>query len=512
MMKLHCSQPLRCCSNLKVFQALFYSTKALPSSRSPEDTLYRRVSQAGDPRISIVRVLDQWVEEGREVKQSDLKQLIKQLRKFRRFNHALQLCEWLSNERNQDPSPGDIAIRLHLISKVHGLEQAEKYFSSINDSSRDHKVYGALLNCYVENKNLEKAEAIMQKMREVGFMKTPLSYNVMLSLYSHLGKHEKLNELMEEMEEMGISHDRFTYNIRMNAYAATSNITNMEKLLLKMEADPLVTMDWHAYFVVANGYFKAGLSENSILMLKRSEQLIGDKQKWFAYECLITLYAAIGNKDEVYRVWNLYTNLKRRYNSGYFCIINSLIKLDDMDGAEKILKEWESGDTCFDFKIPNLMISSYCKKGFVDKAEAYISRLIENGKEPPANTWDGLASGYHANGLTNKAVETLKKAISVSRPGWKPNYHTLAACLEYLKTNGNVEVAEEIVGLLRKRDIVPLNIFNRLEDYIHSENQTSIMCPDQLGLEGQNKRLDHVSDLNKLDFAGLKYEETSDCK
>lgn len=279
-----------------------------------------------------------------------------------------------------------------------------------------------------------------------------------------------------------------------------------------MEADPLVTMDWHAYFVVANGYFKAGLSENSILMLKRSEQLIGDKQKWFAYECLITLYAAIGNKDEVYRVWNLYTNLKRRYNSGYFCIISSLIKLDNIDGAEEILKEWESGDTCFDFKIPNLIISSYCKQGFVDKAEAYISRLIENGKEPPANTWDGLASGYHANGLTNKAVETLKKAISVSRPGWKPNYHTLAACLEYLKTNGNVEVAEEMVGLLRKRDIVPLNIFNRLEDYIHSENQTSIMCPDQLGLEGQNKRLDHVSDLNKLDFAGLKYEETSDCK
>ncbi|CAK9324211.1 unnamed protein product [Citrullus colocynthis] len=151
------------------------------------------------------------VEEGREVKESDLQKLIKQLRKFRRFNHALQLCEWISNERNQDPSPGDIAIQLHLISKVHGLEHAEKYFNSIGEFSRDHKVYGALLNCYVENKNLEKAETIMQKMREVGFMKTPLSYNVMLSLYSHLGKHEKLDELMEKMEEMGIAHDIYIY-------------------------------------------------------------------------------------------------------------------------------------------------------------------------------------------------------------------------------------------------------------------------------------------------------------
>lgn len=422
-----------------------------------------------------------------------------------------QLCEWISNERNHDPSPGDIAIQLHLISKVHGLEQAEKYFSSIMESSRDYKVYGALLNCYVEDKNLEKAEALMEKMREVGFMKTPLPYNVMLNLYAHLGKHEKLDELMEEMEEMGIAHDRFTYNIRMNAYAATSNIINMEKLLLKMEADPLITMDWHAYFIVANGYFKAGLSERSIMMLKRSEQLIGDKQKWFAYECLITLYAAIGNKDEVYRVWNLYTNLKRRFNTGYLCIISSLMKLDDIDGAEKILKEWESGDTCFDFKIPNMMINSYCKKGLVDKAEAYISRLMENGKEPQANTWDRLATGYHANGQTMKAVETMKKAISASQPVWNPNYYTLAACLEYLKTNGNVELAEEIIGLLRKHNIVSEDICHGLVDYIHSENQTSNAL-DQLGLDGQIERLDHTSDQNKLDFAGLKYEETSDSK
>lgn len=422
-----------------------------------------------------------------------------------------QLCEWISNERNHNPSPGDIAIQLHLISKVHGLEQAEKYFNSIGEPSRDYKVYGALLNCYVENKNLEKSEEIMQKMRELGFMKTPLSFNVMLNLYAHLGKHEKLDELMKEMEEIGISHDRFTYNIRMNAYAATSNITNMEKLMFKMEADPLITMDWHAYFVVANGYFKAGLSEKSITTLKRSEQLISDKQRLFAYECLITLYAAIGNKNEVYRVWNLYTNLNRRFNSGYLCIISSLIKLDEFEGAEKILKEWESGDTCFDFKIPNMIISSYCKKGLPDKAEEYISRLIENGKEPQANTWDRLATGYHANGQTIKAVETVKVAILSSKPGWKPNYYTLAACLEYLKTNGNLEVAEELVGLLQKHDILSLRICNGLKEYIHSENKNTSAL-DQLGLDGQVERIKPDSDRNKLDLAELKNEETSDCK
>lgn len=100
MMKLHCSQSWLFSSNFKVLQALFYSTKSLPSSRSTEDTLFRRVFRAGDPRISIVRVLDQWIEEGRKVNQSDIQALIKQLRKFGRFNHALQVPLF----RNRIPS------------------------------------------------------------------------------------------------------------------------------------------------------------------------------------------------------------------------------------------------------------------------------------------------------------------------------------------------------------------------------------------------------------------------
>jgi hypothetical protein len=45
---------------------------------------------------------------------------------------------------------GDIAIRLDLISKVRDLDEAEKYFNSIPHTSKDFKVYGALLNCYAQ--------------------------------------------------------------------------------------------------------------------------------------------------------------------------------------------------------------------------------------------------------------------------------------------------------------------------------------------------------------------------
>ncbi|KAL5793791.1 hypothetical protein ACOSP7_002385 [Xanthoceras sorbifolium] len=467
------------------FCSRFYSSTSLPD---PADTIFRRISRAGHPATSMVAILDQWLEEGRDLKQSDSTRLVKQLRKYRRCGHALQVSEWMSDQRNHSLSPGDIAIRLDLISKVRGLEQAEIYFDSIPESSRVLQVYGALLNCYAAHKSLEKAEALMQKMREFGFLKTSLSYNVMLNLYFQLGKLENLDILLQEMEQNGIKHDRFTFNIRLNAYGASSDIEGMEKLLSKMAVDPHLTLDWNVYVGAAKWYMKAGLIEKGLTMLRKSEHLISGKSKRLAYETLLSLYATAGDKDEVYRLWNLCKNLGKVYNSAYLCMISSLTKLDDIDGAERIFKEWESVHENFTVQVPNFMISAYCRKGLSEKAEAYVNRFIESGKDPDATTWDRLATGFHANGQMAKSVEAMKKAILAPRRGkWTPNPFTLAACLDYLKQQGDVGVAEELLKLLRERDHSSTGIYDKLASDFNKEN-LGVQALDQM------EREEHIVD------------------
>lgn len=68
----------------------------------------------------------------------------------------------MSNERNYELSPGNIAKQINLISKVHGLEQAERYFRGIPDDKIEFKIYAALLRCYAEHKSVEEAEAVMK--------------------------------------------------------------------------------------------------------------------------------------------------------------------------------------------------------------------------------------------------------------------------------------------------------------------------------------------------------------
>ncbi|KAG6693937.1 hypothetical protein I3842_09G025600 [Carya illinoinensis] len=106
----------------------------------------------------------------------------------------------MTEKRYFDLSSRDIAIQLDLIAKVHGIEQAENYFSNVPIKFRALEVYGAFLICYAHVKHVGKAEAIMQKMRDLGLDRTTVSYNVLLNLYYQTRNHEKLDTLVHEME------------------------------------------------------------------------------------------------------------------------------------------------------------------------------------------------------------------------------------------------------------------------------------------------------------------------
>lgn len=372
-----------------------------------------------------------------------------------------------------DVSHKDVSVKLDLISKVYGIKKAEDYFNKIPNTSRVWQVYGALLNCYADAKFVEKAEDTMQKMRDLGYSSS-LTYNVMMKLYSVTLKYEKLDLIMEEMEQKGIHIDKFTYCIRLNAYAKTLEIKKMEKLLLKMEADPEVHMEWHAYTTVANGYLKAGDKLKALNCLKKSEYLIRPSQRKPAYETLLTLYASTGRKDHVYRLWDNYKNLGKFYNLGYLCMMSSLAKLDCIDDVEKIYEEWEGKYTYFDFQVPNLLITVYCKKGLLEKAESLMKKLIENGNEPNASSWSRMALGYVKNDEMEKAVEAMRKSILGGFPGWMVDTSTMSACLHYLNCKGDLDEAEEIIKLLKKNGHLSESVYKSLVKNLSKESVVEV--------------------------------------
>ncbi|CAH9091272.1 unnamed protein product [Cuscuta epithymum] len=218
-------------------RVLFFSTEAkslvslFPSPSQTGDNLYHRIMGAEKQKLSIAPIMDEWVKEGRPIELQILRDIIKRLRKNRFSKYALQIFEWIDESKNLQLSPGDIAIRLDLIGKTYGLDVAEKYFHNIPMNLRTNKVYGALLNCYVHFKNVEKAEDALQKMRDEFGYDQCLAFTLLMNLYSKLGKFDKLHLLAQQVEEMGVIVDKYFQYTRLNAYATARDVTGMESLV-----------------------------------------------------------------------------------------------------------------------------------------------------------------------------------------------------------------------------------------------------------------------------------------
>lgn len=68
----------------------FFSTTQTLNGLVPE-SLYKRIAPIGDPSISVVPVLDQWVREGRDIRKRELQNIIRELKTYKRFKHALEV-------------------------------------------------------------------------------------------------------------------------------------------------------------------------------------------------------------------------------------------------------------------------------------------------------------------------------------------------------------------------------------------------------------------------------------
>ncbi|KAJ7948643.1 putative Pentatricopeptide repeat-containing protein [Quillaja saponaria] len=426
--------------------AISYCTVRQPSSRR---NLFSRISPLGDPSVSVIPVLDKWVEEGNKVKELELQRIIRGLRGHRRFTHALEVSKWMSSMGIYAFSPSDRAVQLDLIGKVHGLEFAESYFQDLSDQDKTEKTYGALLNCYVREGLIDKSLSHLQKMKDMGFS-SPLNYNNIMCLYTHSNQHEKVPDVLSQMKVDGVSPDIFSYRICISSYGARSDLDAMEKLLLEIERQPHISTDWMTYSMVANFFIKAGIKEKALIYLSKCEHKV--HKDALGYNHLISHYGSLGNKKMMMRLWALHKDhCKRLANRDYITILGSLVKLGELEEAEKLLEEWESSCYCYDFRVPNILLIGYSQKGLIGKADTLLRDIVKKGKTPTPNSWSILATGYVDKQDMEKAFDCLKEALVVraNNRNWRPKPRVILSVLGWLGDNRDIVEIEDFVNSLK---------------------------------------------------------------
>lgn len=374
----------------------------------------------------------------------------------------MQICEWMTLQNDIELTPGDYAVHLDLIAKIRGINSAEKFFEDLPDKMRGQPTCTALLHTYAQHKASSKAEALMEKMSECGFLKYPLPYNHMMTLYISTGQLEKVPGIIRELKK-NTSPDIVTYNLWLRVCASLGDIERAEKILLelkKAKVDP----DWVTFSTLTGMYTKKSLHEKAVTTLKEMEKRVSRKVR-IAYASVISLHTGLGNKDDVYRVWEKMKSLFRKMNDAeYISMISSLVKLKELTEAEKLHTEWESVSTTGDTRVPNLILAAYINKNEMQKAENFFqTRMVDKGIVPSYITWEILTWGYIKQKQMDKVLDCFKKGVGCfKRKKWEFNEKLVGEVYGILEENGNIEGAEQLLVTLRKAGHVNTKIYNML--------------------------------------------------
>ncbi|KAM0934573.1 putative tetratricopeptide-like helical domain superfamily [Dioscorea sansibarensis] len=418
-------------------------------------SLYRRIAMMEDPEAGTAGVLQGWEAEERTLGKWELCRVAKELRKFRRFKLALEVYEWMGAQGTRfNFTSSDLAIQLDLIAKVHGISQAEEYFSQLPDVLKDKRTYGALVNAYGNARMKEKAEAVVDIMKRKGFATDALVYNVMMTLYMNVGENEKIDMIIQEMRERSVPLDVYSYNIWITNCAAMENVEEMEWVFEQMASDSSINANWTTYTTLASMYIKLGAKEKAFHYLKEAEIRMTGRNR-LSFNHLLGLYAAVGKKEDIFRVWSRYkSSFPSILNLGYQAMLSALIKLQDNEGAENIFDEWLSVTPLPDPRICNLLMGWYARQGLTLKAKSVLNRMVEKGGKPKAITWEILAEGYILEKQIFEALSCLQEAASFEGTHnylWRPKPVNVANFLALCKEQNNMESMHVFVDMLKNR-------------------------------------------------------------
>lgn len=351
------------------------------SETTTNDDLKTRIMRLRHPKRSATNVLHRWVSEGNMITISDLRQISKDLLKSQRYKHALEISEWMVAYDEFELSDSDYAVRIDLMTKVFGIDAAERYFEGLPPSAKTCETYTALLHSYAASKLTEKAEDLFDRIKESNLSLSALTYNELMTLYMSVGQLEKIPFIAEEMKRQKVAPDLFTYNLLVSSSAAGLNIDEVRHILDEMKFQSGFSESWLRYVNLAKVYISSGHLVNSDFnSLVKSEKGITQRE-WITYDFLIILYGGLGNKDKLDQIWkSLLMTKQKMIGRNYACIISSYLILGRLREVGDIIDQWkQSTITDFDSTICNRILGGFVEVGLTERAATLHMLLTEKG-------------------------------------------------------------------------------------------------------------------------------------
>ncbi|KAK4271528.1 hypothetical protein QN277_020212 [Acacia crassicarpa] len=430
-----------------------------------EVSLLRKLSTLDPTGGTVSQTLDQCIMEGEVLGKVELRRCVKELRKYRKFWNALEIMQWMKHSGITFSST-DLKLYLDLVSLTRGTDDAEIFFRDLPPQDKNKSTYAAVLNCYCRDLKEDKALTFFEDMNELDYVTSNRPFNSLMSLYMRLGKPEKVPPLIDNMKQRKIPITTFAYHIWMSSCASLNDIEGAERVFEEMKREGEDKINWTIYSNLAAIYVKAKDFEKAESALKMLEKIARPEERE-VYRFLLSLYAGTGNQGEVYRVWNYLKSVPPVTNKSHLRMLQSLRRLNDIEGLTKCFEEWKSSCINYDMRLVGTVIRAYLSQGLCEEALSVLEEAIERreGKGPFWRAHEIFAFFYLRKRKEDLALHHLEAALSEAKDYNRWNHSkVISAFLKYYEE-------EKIDGVEKLRQIFKNCNFD--ESYVTIEASTN---------------------------------------
>uniref|UniRef100_M4E2B2 Pentatricopeptide repeat-containing protein n=1 Tax=Brassica campestris TaxID=3711 RepID=M4E2B2_BRACM len=258
--------------------------------------------------------------------------ICEKLRDSKQYPQALDVSQWMTEHKICSLVPEDYTTDFHLIKNVLVFEEVEKFLEKVPENLRNKSMYTVLILKYAESgkKDIDRTEDVFKKMRELGLLLKPSPFSSMMSLYISVGNRVKVDEILREMKENNVKVDSLT---------------------------------------MAKAYLRVGSKREAREMLLGTEELNDPME-------LMSLYGEAGDREDVYRIRNLYKKTREQDNDGFLTLNFDVCNR----AAVMYYNEYEWSSLEFDIRIPTMVVSGFRKRKNFQRADILMNKTLRNIK------------------------------------------------------------------------------------------------------------------------------------
>jgi len=270
----------------------------------------------------------------------------------------------------------------------------------------------ALMNGYIKQKNLERAEIFYLVMEKEGVQPSVEVCNVLISGYAKQRKIQKAEKLFEMMQRQKMDINVVTYNSLLSGYVKNKNVEKAEKLFEKMEKNG-INPNHITYTTLFDEYVQLNMMEKAekIFEMMTNQKIVPDA---YCNSSLVYGFRKAGNMKKALKYFiEIIKQIEETTgNFDYDILFGSQKDQQILNGNKivKILKETQE-NSIFSKEVLHFIIDGFCKTDNLDGAVQILEMMLNRKIHPKNPTIFTTITRYIATKKKRSALQLVEKIV-----------------------------------------------------------------------------------------------------